>query len=382
MTLGFWTLNFQPLNSAVREPPVLQPIEVTRVLDRGRRLSYFGGSDYLRLSWHPAVRAGAALGAKRFGPTASASRMTTGNLPLFIELERELARFFGAQTATLTSAGYTAALVAAQALAPDHSHVVLDERAHLCLLDGAQLTGLPVARFRHLDPDDLARAVRACGRKARLLVMTDGLFSHSGAAAPLAAYQATLPASATLLVDDAHGAGVLGRRGRGTPEWSGVGLEGMVVTITLSKAFGCYGGVVLGSRQVRRDIFDRSRIFVGNTAVALPAAAGTLAALDVLRREGMERRARLHAHARFVKEGIRTETVEVPGPMFSLAPPDAASAARLSRMLLAAEIYPSFIRYPNGPADRFFRFAVSSEHTPAQLAALRDVLHEFHHRCA
>lgn len=382
----------------MREPPILQQTDVTWVLLRGRRLMYFGGSDYLRLSWHPAVRRAMQAGVDQWGPSAGASRMTTGNVPVYGTLERELARFFGMPSATVTSAGYTAPLVAAQAVAPDHTHVVLDARAHACLVDAATLTTLPVTRFAHREVDDLRRAVRACGRKARVLVMTDGLFTHSGEVAPLAEYQAVLPASATLLVDDAHGAGCLGPRGRGTPEWVGAKpRQGMVWTITLSKAFGAYGGVILSSTAVRQAILERSRLFTGNTEVPPPCAEAARAALGVLREEGDARRARLRAHTetlrrRLAEAGPASGAVarrpvdvaalvrERPGPMVVGVPSSAASATRLERALLDAEIFPSLIRYPNGPADRYFRFALSSEHTADQLQRLGDVLVEARRR--
>lgn len=378
----------------MREPPILQQTEVTWVIHRGRRLSYFGGSDYLRLSWHPEVRRGMAEAVNVWGPSAGASRMTTGNVPVYGALERKLARFFGVAAATVTSAGYTAPLVAAQALAPDHTHLLLDERAHACLVDAAALAALPVSRFAHRDPADLERALRRLGRGAKVLLMTDGLFTHSGEVAPLAEYQARLPRSATLLVDDAHGAGCLGRKGRGTPEWVGADTSARLVwTITLSKAFGCYGGVVLSSAAVRTRIFERSRLFTGNTEVPPPCAVAAMAALKVLREEGFQRRERLQANTQLIRESLRavpglplpsaardlgeSEAYrQRPGPMVVGVPRSVAAARQLERKLLDAEIYPSLIRYPNGPADRYFRFAISSEHTPEQLRGLRDVLSE------
>jgi 7-keto-8-aminopelargonate synthetase-like enzyme len=363
----------------VRAAPVLRQVEVTRVLYEDRRLSYFGGCDYLRLSWHPALRAALAAGAAEYGASVGASRLTTGNAPLYEELEEVLARFFGAATVSLTSSGYLASLAAAQALAADHDQVLLDERAHACLEDAAVLTGLPIGRFAHRSPADLRVKLRRRGRRVRTLVMTDGLFSHQGDVAPLAEYLSFLPDSATLLVDDAHGVGVLGRLGRGASE--GVSSRRLVITATLSKAFGAYGGVVIGSRRLQQALVARSRILAGNTPVPPPCARAALAAVEILEQEGAERRERLVERVQELRSALRAAggpVSDAPGPMFSLAPKDKSAMLRLRRRLLAADIYPSYIRYPGGPAARYFRFALSSEHQPAQLQSLREVLTGFY----
>lgn len=367
-------------------------MSATEVRWRGRRWACFSGCDYLRLSWHPAVRAAVAAGAKASGASVGASRMTTGNVRVYGKLERDLARFFGAPTATLTAAGYTAPLVAAQALAADHERVLLEERAHACLVDAAALTGLPVARFPHRDPEGLARAIASGGRKrgagggGRVMVLTDGMFAHDGSVAPVAAYLRVLPRSAgTLLVDDAHGAGVLGRRGRGTLEACGVEPGRVVLTLTLSKTLGCYGGAVLGSPRLARHIRERSRMFTGNTPLPPPLAAGARAALAVLRQEGAERRARLERNVAAVREGLRAaggEVADWPGPVVAIAPRGATAVARLNRLLRAARILPPLIRYPNGPAPCYFRFAICSEHTAEQVARLQEALRAFYGRSA
>src|SRR5262249_44347191 len=143
-------------------------------------------------------------------------------------------------------------------------------RAHSSLVDAAELLGCSVVRFPHRDARAVAVAARHCGRGARLLLLTDGLFAHSGEVAPLGDYLQLLPRSAWLLVDDAHGAGLLGRRGRGTIEHLGVEPRRVIQTITMSKAFGAYGGAVLGPDGVARNIIGRSRLFAGHTPLPLP----------------------------------------------------------------------------------------------------------------
>lgn len=368
------------MNEPVREPPVLQPVDETHVMHGNRRLTHFTGSDYLKLSWHPEVRRAAEQGIRDYGTGTCASRMTTGNLPIYGALERELARFFGAKSATLTSAGYTAPLVVAQALAGDHEVVFLDSRPHGCLRDAAVLTGLRVVMFQHGEPSDLKRRLRTLKGSARPLVFCDGLGAVDGRVGPLADYVEVLGDRGTLVVDDAHGVGVLGAAGRGSVEWAGVPMRRVVVTLTLSKAFGSYGGVVLGDRSLRDRILERSRLFTGNTPPAPPSAAAARGALAVVVRDGRLLRDRLGQNLTAIPERLRGwnwRGVAGPGPIFSVAPKTTVSAERFRRRLLEAGIYPPLIRYPNGPASQFFRFAVSSAHTESQMRELADALEAF-----
>ena len=356
----------------------LDVLDATHVRWRGRSLVYFGGCDYLRLAQHPALHRAARAALAREGLDVSASRKTTGNRALYEQLEHAIARFFAVEAAVLTSTGYTASLVAVQALAGEITHVLLDARAHSCLRDAAAVSGLSQQNFAHRSADDLARRLRACGRGARPLVMTDGLFGNDGSVAPLPGYLRLLPRRGVLLVDDAHAAGVLGAQGRGTPEWFGLRDSRLVQTITLSKAFGAYGGALLGSKELCRAAVEKSHAFAGGTPVPPPLAGAALRSLELLRASAA-RRHRLAANTRFIKGRLADTglpSAQTPGPLVELVPNDSAAAARLKKRLLAAQIFPSLIRYPGGPAGGYFRFAISSEHRRTELTALADVLRE------
>ena len=326
---------------------------------------------------HPEVLRAAQHGLETFGLNVSASRRTTGNHPLYEELERDLAKFFDTESAVLVSSGYVTNLVVAQALAGEFTHALIDERAHACLLDAAQLLGCPTHTFAHRDVRAAAAAARRCGPRAKLLLLTDGLFGHDGCVAPLAEYLKLLPRNTVLLVDDAHGAGTLGR---GTPEHLGVGRERIIQTTTLSKAFGAYGGAILGSRSLREKIFARSRLFIGNTPLPLPLAAAAQASLRLVKANAGFRR-RLAFNTSYVKAALAEAGFPVsggPGPMLPLLPESPAEVRRLERALLEADILPPLLRYLSGPAHGYFRFVISSEHNAAQLDALVGVLKRFH----
>ena len=356
--------------------PPLQQLDRTSVLHRGRKLVYFGGCDYFRLASHPKVLQALHEGVDKFGLNAAASRLTTGNHVLFGKLEKGIASFFGVESAVLLSNGYATNLAFAQTFADDFTHALMDERSHGSPRDAVRMLNCRVLHFRHRDANDLRSKLASCGRAARLLVITDGMFSHDGCIAPLREYLDVLPKRATLLLDDAHGAGTLGRRGRGTPEVCGVRDSRVVQTISLSKAFGVYGGAVLGTAKVIEAIQNRSRISGGNTPPPLPLVNATLASLKVLKSDP-SLRLRLTANIARIKGTLRK--VELPitdnaSPIVSLIPRDATHAARISGALRRAGIFPSLIRYAGSPPPGYFRFAISSEHTRSQLDLLAAAL--------
>ncbi len=192
-----------------------------------------------------------------------------------------------------------------------------------------------------------------------------------------------LPKDALILVDDAHGAGVLGRTGKGTLEHAHVGRRRIIQTVTLSKAFGAYGGAILGPARLRQRILDRSRMFVGSTPLPLPMANAALEGVRLLNTDPSLRQ-RLLDNSAYVKSPLREAGLPLadnPGPIVPVHPQRPAEAARLQRMLLTAGIFPPLIKYPGGPANGYFRFAISSEHTRAQLDVLIAVLSRYASKC-
>ena len=358
------------------EPEPLQQIDRTYVRWRGRKLSYFSGCDYFRLSSHPKVERALISGLKDFGLSVAASRLTTGNHVLYEKLERRLTRFFNADAAVLVSSGYITNLIVAQALSGQFSHALIDDAAHPSLVDASRLLECPVLQFEHRCTTGLESAIRRCGPGAKVILLTDGMFSRDGSVAPLKEYQKLLPRDAEMLVDDAHGAGVLGRNGRGALEHSGANARGVIQTITLSKAFGAYGGAILGSRSLRAKVLARSRLFVGSTPLPLPIANAALQALTILETD-QTLRSRLFQNALEVKDAIECAGVpipETPGPVIALSPKQDSSVAGIKTALTRAGVYPPFIKYPGAPAAGYFRFVISSEHTRSQLDNLVSVL--------
>jgi 7-keto-8-aminopelargonate synthetase-like enzyme len=358
------------------EPEPLQQIDRTYVRYRNRRLSYFSGCDYFRLASHPSVVAAAHTGLKRFGLGVAASRLTTGNHRLYLELEEKLAAFFGAPSALLVSTGYATDLVVAQALAGNFSHALIDERSHPALQDAVRFLDCPVLKFRHRDVDDCQRAVKRCGPQTKLILLTDGMFAHDGSLAPLSSYLRVLPQDATLLVDDAHAAGVLGSKGRGSLEATHLSRRHAIQTISLSKAFGAFGGAILCPHALRQRILEKSRLFIGSTPMPLPWVCAALKSLELLRTD-VRMRQRLNGNALRLKQGLRQAGVvlaETPGPIIAWPETNPRRQAGLKRSLLAAGIFPPILKYPGAPPAGYLRFVISSEHSQAQLDRLLEVL--------
>lgn len=257
------------------------------------------GNDYLGLARHPDVVAGAIAAAGTWGAGSTGSRLVSGTTRLHDDLERALADFVGTPAALVFSSGYLANLGAVTALAGKGDLIVSDSLNHASLIDACRLSGARVVVTPHADPAAVAK-VLADRDERRALVVTDAVFSVDGDLAPLAElHAATRQHAAVLLVDDAHGLGVVGDAGRGAAYELGIaGQPDVVVTATLSKALGSQGGVVLAAADVIAHLVDTGRTFIFDTGLAPPSAGAALAALAVLRaRPELPRLARANADA-------------------------------------------------------------------------------------
>ncbi len=323
------------------EPESLEFVGDNEVRWHRRTLVHFAGCDYFRLARNARVAGAAVSTLKQSGLNVAASRRTTGNRKIYSQLETALARFFGAEAALVLPDGYLAPMAVAQALAGECTHAFIDEFAHGALVDAARMLDCPVKKFRHRDDVGLKRLMAKCGGSARPVILTDGIFSHDGSVAPLREYLKILPSRGMVLVDDAHGAGVLGKTGKGSLESSGVSRKRVIQCATLSKAFGAYGGVVLASRALRGKILARSRSFIGTTPLPPPLAGAALASLKILRREPALR-GKTFQKFNFVREKLRAagwEIPETPGPIVRLPPLSTKAAHKLKKCLLSAGIY-------------------------------------------
>ncbi|GGW11633.1 8-amino-7-oxononanoate synthase [Streptomyces capoamus] len=308
-------------------------------------------NDYLGLARHPEVTEGAAAAARTWGAGSTGSRLVTGTTGLHTELERALADFCGFEAALVFSSGYAANLAAVTALGPHGSLVVSDAGNHASLIDGCRLARGERQVVAHADPEAVDKALT--GHAGPAIVVSDTVFSVDGDRAPLAELAAVCRAhGAGLVVDDAHGLGVLGDGGRGAPHAAGLaGAGDVVVTATLSKSLGSQGGVVLGPARVIDHLVNAARTFIFDTGLAPAAAGAALAALRLLEREpGRAVRAREVAaelHARLTATGL--EAVRPDAAVVSVRAPSPEQAVRWAADCRTAGLAVGCFRPPSVP---------------------------------
>jgi 8-amino-7-oxononanoate synthase len=252
----------------------------------GRRLLSFSCNDYLNMSQRPEVRRAAIAAIERYGAGSGASRLITGNHPLYAALEARLARLKQTDGAVVFGSGYLANAGIIPALIGRDGLVLVDELAHACIYAGAQLTGGKIMRFRHNDVEHASELLaRHRAEHDRAMMVTDGVFSMDGDLAPLAGLAALARKSDTwLMSDDAHGLGVVGG-GRGSSFVNGVRVAVPLQMGTLSKAVGAYGGYLCASAPVIDLMRNRARTFVYSTGLPPAIVAASIAALDLIERE-------------------------------------------------------------------------------------------------
>ncbi|MFF3692674.1 8-amino-7-oxononanoate synthase [Streptomyces sp. NPDC002221] len=326
-------------------------VRILRPRAAGQDLLDLASNDYLGLTRHPAVVAGAAGAAHRWGAGATGSRLVTGTTELHAELERELADFCGFEAALVFSSGYAANLAALTALGPHGSLIVSDAGNHASIVDGCRLARARTEVVPHAEPEAVRKALDAHGGPG--LVVTDSVFSVDGDAAPLhqLAY-ACREFGAALVVDDAHGLGVLGEGGRGALHAAGLaGAADAVATVTLSKSLGSQGGAVLGPARVIRHLVNAARTFIFDTGLAPAAVGGALAALRLLRTEPeLAARARAVAaelHARITAAGH--QAVRPDAAVVSVRAPSPEAAVGWAADCRAAGVVVGCFRPPSVP---------------------------------
>lgn len=374
---------------------VMQSPPGPRTVIDGREYLYFGGTGYLGLQGHPEVIRAIAEAAGRYGMGSATSRGGFGDTPPVLDVEAQAARWFAADAAFYYASGYLGNQILTTAAAEGFEAVFIDECAHYCVFEAARLSGRPVVSFRHCDFEALREALQGHLPPAgRALVASDGVFAALGHVAPAREYYKLLrsfPGSAILL-DDAHGIGVLGINGRGT--WEHVGLDervnqvlpgpqlsasnepALLLCSTLSKAAGGFGGIIPGRETFIRQLKNRP-CFAGASAPPAPAAAGTARALEIMQAEP-QLRAKLQENVRRVRDGLRRIGVvadDSPVPVCCLVLGDGQNMQRLHRELRGRGILvPYMASYSGLGLHGALRLAVFATHTAPMIEQLLDEL--------
>jgi 8-amino-7-oxononanoate synthase len=345
------------------------------VLRNGRRLLSFCCNDYLNLTHHPAVKAAAIEAVRIYGVGAGASRLVTGNHPLYGELEARLARAKHTEAACVFGSGYLANLGIIPTLAGPDDLILIDELAHACLFAGARLSRATVVPYRHCDAshvEGLLSELRS--RHPRVLLITDGVFSMDGDIAPLHALSLVAQHhDAWLMTDDAHGLGVLGN-GHGSNFMQSIKADVPLQMGTLSKAIGGYGGYLCASAGVIDLIRNRARTLIYSTGLPPATIAAAIAALDVIERDPAYAALPVQKAKAFARNAGLPEPVS---PIVPLVLGEADTALAASRLLEEHGFLVAAIRPPTVPAQTArLRFTFTAQHPDAEIERLSAVVRD------
>ena len=364
--------------SLLRRLRTVEAVDGANVWIGGRRLLNFASNDYLGLAQHPALREALVAAVARWGVGAGAAHLLGGHRDEHAALEAALARWTGRERALLFSTGYMANLGVLSAVLGTDDMCVQDKLNHASLLDASRLAGCELKRYAHVDAAGAARQLD--GRpQAGALLATDGVFSMDGDVAPLAELVALCKTQcASLMVDDAHGLGVLGPQGAGSVAEAGLAQEDVpILMATLGKALGVAGAFVAGSASLVDGLLQNARTFIYTTAMPPALAAATRTAIDVARFEDWrrDRLTRLIAHFRqgAAARGIALLPSRTPIQPVSIG--DSAFALGVSAKLEDAGFFVPAIRPPTVPQGRArLRIALSALHAESDVERLLDAL--------
>jgi 8-amino-7-oxononanoate synthase len=350
----------------------------TRVWIDGRELLNFCSNDYLGLAQDPRIVKALQDAANTCGVGSTAAHLVCGHRREHAQLEDALCDWTGRDAALLFSSGWLANLGVVQALLDRDAVCVEDKLNHASLLDAAQLAGATLKRYPHSDAEGAARQLASANDKPALLV-TDGVFSMDGDVAPLAALAALCRREGTtLMVDDAHGLGVLGAHGAGSIDETGLSQSDVpVLMATLGKAVGCMGAFVAGSRALIEGLTQFARTFVYTTAMPPALAAAAYAAVRIAREEDW-RREKLRALIARFRAGVTQLGLPLMDSSTAIQPivlGDTEAATAASRTLETDGFLVTAIRPPTVPAGKArLRITLSAAHEESEVDRLLDAL--------
>ncbi len=355
-----------------------ESVDGTHIVIDGKALHNFASNDYLGLAQHPALREALIRAAQQWGVGATAAHLLGGHREEHVALEAKLARWTGRERALLFSTGYMANLGVMQALLGENDVCVQDKLNHACLLDGAKLAGCELKRYVHVDVTSAQRQL-ASRPEAAALLATDGVFSMDGDIAPLAQLAKLCKQQhATLMVDDAHGLGVLGNEGAGSLVEAGLAQsDAPVLMATLGKALGVAGAFVAGSAALIDGLVQFARTHIYTTAMPPALAAATSAAIDIARFEDW-RRAKLQRLIAHFLDGATERGItllESRTPIQPVLVGESRAALDASKHLETLGYFVPAIRPPTvAQSQARLRVTLSAVHEEAEVEGLLNAL--------
>ena len=365
-----------PLGDAVPPPGgfIMESAPGPETVINGKRVLYFGGTGYFALHGHPEVIEAGVAAFRKYGVHSATSRTGFGNTPVQLELERRIAEFFGAEDSIHFVSGYLDNLFLVQALKAKVGSIFIDETSHFSIRDAVYSALKPVYTFKHRDPEDLARQLKANLKAGDVpLVMSDGIFPTFGVIAPVPDYLKVIePYGGYLCLDDSHAVGHMGPNGRGTYDHFGVKNDRCFFAGTMSKAFGGHGGFIPASKAFIDHIKATCGAYPGATPSPTPAMAASLKGLEIVVREP-QRRERLRRNVTRIKTGLKKLGYDmndnpVPIVTWTLKSPEAMK--KVQKELFDRGIAIALLHYVGAPEGGVLRASIFSEHTTEQIDRL------------
>jgi len=319
------------------------------VMVEGKKVLNFCSNNYLGLANNPEMKKAAIEAIKKYGIGPAAVRTIAGTTVLHKELEVALAKFKKTEAVITFQSGFSANLAVIPALVGEGDLIFSDELNHASIIDGCRLSKAEVIRYAHINPADLEEKLKAADPKVKKLVITDGVFSMDGDIAPLdKIYAVSSKYGAMLMVDDAHGEGVLGESGRGIVDHFNLHGKVDVEVGTMSKAFGVVGGIVAGKTETIEWLSQRGRPFLFSSAMTIPDVAACIAAVKLLSKSS-DLVKKLWSNANYLRSGLKKagfDTGSSVSPIIPLMLGDSKLAQDFSKELFAEGLFAKAIVYP------------------------------------
>ncbi len=343
----------------------------TVVKIKGKDVLMFGSNSYLGLTNHPKLKEASKAAIDKYGSGCAGSRFLNGTLDLHLELENRLANFVGKQGALVFSTGFQVNLGVIASIPGRHDYIIIDEYDHACIIDGARLSFAKVLKYKHNDMESLEKVLSKCEPDTIKLIAVDGVFSMEGDLAKLPQiHKLAKKYRANIMVDDAHGLGVMGDNGRGTSNHFGLTEEVDLIMGTFSKSLASIGGFIAADNDTINYLKHNARSLIFSASIAPANAASALAAIDIMEQEP-ERLQKLWSNTKLAMSLLKKSGFDIghtETPVIPIYIRDDHKTFLLTKVLLEQGVFVNPVVSPAVPStSSLIRFSLMATHTEAQI---------------
>jgi len=350
----------------------------TEVFIKGKKVLMFGSNSYLGLTNHPKLKEAAQLALQKYGTGASGSRLMNGNLDLHDELESKLAAHVGKPAATVFSTGFQANVGTIPSLVGRNDFIVIDEKSHASIIEGSRLAFAKTYKYKHNDISSLEKILQHTNTGAITLIVTDGVFSMEGDIAPLdKIVELAEKYNASIMLDDAHGLGVMGEDGAGTASHFNLTNKTDIIMGTFSKSLASIGGFIASDKETINYVKHHARALIFSAGIPPASAATVLKALDIIKEEP-ERMENLWANTTYAKKCLLQENFDIGNsttPIIPIFVGENIKTYALASLLIKNGVYVNPVVHPAVEKDKaILRFSLMATHSRKQIDQAVDIL--------